>query len=791
MKRPFRFAFTAWSVALVATVATPDANAAEGTLRWQTRSFFGVENCAELFAGRDLTVCNNLRGWTPIALPESGYSHFRLNDTPLPTRQSESIRYEYDPERFGDGIFKMGTNAFDAKFSTTLLKIGVNKVKFDYGRALTALGIVTEDFFSIRGGNVGRELFAVAHGGGHARRLLDLYPINKEHHCLSWPAPLSNICTIYAERSKVGEALDINNLVHTFDLTVEEANPGFTRALESLNAAITEAEVSLIDNARDLDDLAGQLSRLEELRAEVDALVSKGIDRITPEDMDALLMGYPDLPAGVKNAIVGLVADLKRTVQELRDEFARINADFDAQTRGVLELVAQNIETSGFDPDDPDAYRFGGSASVPAIALPQVSSDFDPAHDPYKAYADRVLAQLTTLVVNGKVVNRSAFSGTVRIWNANQRALGRALLQNSVSQAEHGAYNVARERVLVFLRQYLDDQGWYLDNPVPIQVRALFDGTYARILGDRSIELKDALNFWTGNQLTFTQDVMVDMVRGMAHGIAAIEGELAAGSAELARIQEMTTELARVALHIGVGFVPFVGDSLDYCEVTTGRELCVEGGRPLTPEERTYTAAGLALGSGAFWRGAGGVLTATVGEIVEEVVEIYDRRAEKVVSHLRATRLMESRGIRGAAGRLDPGLEKLMPAHLIDKGRKLLLIGDPAVRSSLRIPKDGKVSDFVSILPDGRMVITEVKNTSEGKLKPGVAIEQLEATAAALKAFSSRAELGAVEIAVPHGTLDQIDGDFAISGDQLIKLSSGKVCLVEGLVVKVIEGPPP
>lgn len=51
---------------------------------------------------------------------------------------------------------------------------------------------------------------------------------------------------------------------------------------------------------------------------------------------------------------------------------------------------------------------------------------------------------------------------------------------------------------------------------------------------------------------------------------------------------------------VGVGFIPFVGDTVDLYEFLTGTEFLT--GERLTPFERIMTAFGLLVGSGAAWR---------------------------------------------------------------------------------------------------------------------------------------------------------------------------------------------
>jgi hypothetical protein len=269
------------------------------------------------------------------------------------------------------------------------------------------------------------------------------------------------------------------------------------------------------------------------------------------------------------------------------------------------------------------------------------------------------------------------------------------------------------------------------------------------------------------------------------------EAEFAATSELLTRIKELNADLARAAAHIGVGFVPFAGDGLDYCEVMTGREFCADNGRELTREERVYTAAGLGIGSGAFWRGVGMVATPIVGAVVTPLVTILrDQRA--LVQHLAATNLRHYRGIRAAVGQFDHPFESVVANYLTSIGRTHFLVGDDAVESALKLVKGDHPVDFINLTSDGRVVMSEVKtiDSPTGELRVGDAIEQFKSTLAALKRESATApEIAAFEVVCPAGTKNSIKGDFGVKGplNEVIRVSTGEVIKIDGVAVRMVE----
>jgi hypothetical protein len=294
---------------------------------------------------------------------------------------------------------------------------------------------------------------------------------------------------------------------------------------------------------------------------------------------------------------------------------------FDQQVQGVVNLVEQNLGGGGFDPRDPTSYGLGGDAhDAGTIAVPSVggAGGFDPAHDPYAASADKVLQRLRALVVNGQVTNRPAFIAQVRAWDANQKALEQALLRNGASQAELGAFLTARNRVTDFLRLYLDAQGWFLDNPVPLRIKWLVDGTYARLFGDKGIQLKDALNAWNGNTPVEERSLLVEVIEAFAYGVDEAYPALSGSADEVKEILAAHFALVSAVTRVGVGFIPLVGPAVDLCEAVSGHQWCVPAGEPLDDMERVISGAGFALGTAPFWGGA--AKAATKMHVIEEAV---------------------------------------------------------------------------------------------------------------------------------------------------------------------------
>ncbi|MDI1430736.1 hypothetical protein [Polyangium sorediatum] len=225
--------------------------------------------------------------------------------------------------------------------------------------------------------------------------------------------------------------------------------------------------------------------------------------------------------------------------------------------------------------------------------MPDVSGAagaFEPGKDPYAAYADAVIEALSQDVQGGKVILRGDFVTNVRAWRSNTAAIEKALAARvSVSQAETSAFLQAQIRVTEYVRQYMDASDWFLDSPIPPDVRAQVDGVLKNAFADMAEQMKESLNVWEAIALGPEQGSFMETVRAFA-GAMSFVGEGAAAYAEV-----MQT-LVHASSRIAIGFVPYAGPALDLCEAVTGKLLCLPGGKDLSSEERIFSGVGFGFG---------------------------------------------------------------------------------------------------------------------------------------------------------------------------------------------------
>ncbi|MGK3968670.1 hypothetical protein WMF38_38295 [Sorangium sp. So ce118] len=598
-------------------------------------------------------------------LAREGDTIFEVNRTPLPTYGIPGA-----VEIHGDGS---ASNTLEAEFDSVLLRIGRNDFHF---------GVDTT-------------------GGGnwctHAHDVV---------HLVSEPLGLNK--PLFDIR-RDGTGFEGSTEV---DLSLAEINPALARDIEILLAELARARKELVRNAWRVDFLAEKMDLLRQLDTELTDLVSRPLDEISRTDLDAILDRYKDVvDAETRAAMEQLVADLKKSVSDLEDELARLLDEFGAQADEVADLATQDARAEGWNPDDPQAYALGES-EVPSVEVPdiaEVDGAFDEGRDPYAAYADGVIAALEADVSGGVVVARADFVANVRAWRANSAALEIALRDRmGVSLAETNAFLKAQNRITAVVRQFMDASDWFVDTPVPADLRAQVDTVLKPRFDALADQMKDSLNQWTGDGLDLEQTQLYQTISAFAGAMSTV----AEGFEAYAEVMQT---LVHATTRIGVGFVPVVGPTLDLCEAVTGKEWCLPAGRELSDEERIFSGLGFGLAAvGPGWRaikGAGGMTPGAI-RVAGEIAEVD----AVVIKGFEVRRLRAYKTLGGAVTTkaLNP-FEKTAAKFLSRDGRVLLGVGDDGVRSVLwpNLAGDARAKlrapDFITVSVRNKLIMSEVK----------------------------------------------------------------------------------
>ncbi|QQR45750.1 hypothetical protein JKA73_06360 [Myxococcus xanthus] len=544
---------------LLALLVARPATADTYTLYWETISYMGSRG-------------SNYNA----TLVREGLPMFGVNVIPLPTY---TVPYAYRVAQNQDRY-----NSFHATFDSVLLRPGNNLFSF---------GVTTQ------GGDSNTYSTELVKLHRPAQPPLPLFHVNRQG-------------TAYTGQTSVNFGL-------------RELNPGLADRIAELERTISEDRNKLLGNAGQIADLTAKLARLDSLEAELETLLQKGFDELTVAELDALLRRYPDVPAATRQALVNLVEDLKKNVEQLRAEIARITSELGLHVEEAVALIEASVAQAGHDLGSPDSFEPGsGLDDVPDVTVPEVvpNEDFDPENDPYAAFAQQVIERLEQQMGSGAAEDRRGFMSTVRSWRANVAAMQRSLeLRAAVSNLEWAAFLNARQSVASYVLNFMDESGWFLDSPIPLDMRNRLDTVLMARTPQAATALKDALAGWDAN-MTPEDRLLLDTINGLLHGAAAaIFSVDMSALGELTRLTESVATAAEEISRIAVGFTP-VGDVLDLCEAVTGKKFCMPGGAELTPEERIASGLGVVIGSGAFWHGvmAMAPVVGRVGKVLDNLV---------------------------------------------------------------------------------------------------------------------------------------------------------------------------
>ncbi|WP_342379109.1 hypothetical protein NVS55_06770 [Myxococcus stipitatus] len=506
-----------------------------------------------------------------------GIPIFDVNVIPLPTY---TVPNRLQVAQNGDRY-----NMFHAPFDSVLLRPGVNSFYF----GITTVGGDSQTYTT--------ELVRLARPG---QPPLPLFSVNRQGTAFTG-------------------ATNVN-------FSLRELNPGLADRIAELERAISEDRNKILGNATSIADMKARQARLDSLQAELETLLQKGFDELTAAELDALLQRYPDLPSGTRNALVNLVADLKKNVAQLRAEIARITTELGLHVEEAVSLIEAAVAQAGHDLGSQDRFETSsGLGEVPDVTVPEVvpNDDFDPAHDPYAAFAQQVISRLEQQMGTGSAEDRRGFLSTVRSWRVNVAAMQRSLeARAAVSNAEWAAFLNARQSVASYVLNFMDESGWFLDSPIPVEIREQLDTVLMARTPQGATALKDALAGWDAN-MTPEERLFLQTINALLQGAAA-----AIFSVDLSALNELvqlTQSVATAAIEISriaIGFTP-VGDVLDLCEAVTGKKFCMPGGEDLSTEERIASGLGVFLvGNGAFWHSVMSVapIGARVGKTLDNLV---------------------------------------------------------------------------------------------------------------------------------------------------------------------------
>lgn len=529
-------------------------------------------------------------------LKTEGQSNFSVNALPIPTYTIPGMYWSqlrcdvYDVSTGRCAVVRTWQgNQFHGSFSRVLLRSGKNDFYFGYSFDLP-----------------------MPQGGF-------------TEHTVTLNGPSGLVATLFhviAQSGPYEGATSIN-------LSLRQIDPTLADDISRLESELQGTRYELIKNASNPQELATRLAQVDQLQADLDHLIAQGFGAIDELALDSLVAKYAFIDGAARDALLRTVADLKSSVETLYFEIERIRGDFARQADAVTAVALQAARNEGFEPTNPANYVTRiDPASLPQLAVPDLTPNgFNPADDPYARYAADILGQLQGAVAGDAVVDPELFLEIMEGWRKNMEVVELALkLQGSSSTEEWGAFLNSKNQVVSFISRYVDPDGWFKGSVIRPSVKQAVGGPIAAFDPEAAKRLKHALNLWH-DQMTARHEMVLQTIEGLGGGVGALGLEPSPYAEDLEHIHNALNalvDIAEVVARVGAGFVPFVGDTLDFCEAITGRAWCDPSGEELSTGERVLSGLGVVVGSRMFWQGvaqAAGVVGVVVATKTSKVLE--------------------------------------------------------------------------------------------------------------------------------------------------------------------------
>ena len=412
-------------------------------------------------------------------------------------------------------------------------------------------------------------------------------------------------------------------------LTWEDLNVELGKKIKALLAKLDLYKDTLWKNAFDSYFTLNRAWMIDELTKKLREWLTQGIDQLNSKGLYDLATGYETF-YDITKELASLVDDLNANLVQLKKDLDGLTKQFGERTNLITSGVIDAATGYGYNPVESNNYVQESSATDQTeVNVPEVSPEdplpFDADNNQYDRDASIFIAEITKLTNGGTVTDRGSFIRLVLAWKENQEAIKYSLQERAYASAnEYAAFLNAQQRVFNFLANYLDESMWFRDSPIPIAIRQIVDDwgwggdedqkPWPYFLNARY--LKYGFETWYNEQLTPAQLLFLNMLPGTKDYVQAVAFMVKASEEGLDEVlaasDDVMQNLVYAGLRVGVGFIPVVGTLLDFCELVTGTEFCMPGGRELSAFERSMAGVGLLAGNGALWRTLGTVGKTTV-----------------------------------------------------------------------------------------------------------------------------------------------------------------------------------
>ena len=362
--------------------------------------------------------------------------------------------------------------------------------------------------------------------------------------------------------------------------------------------------------------------QLDEFREQVENCDYEYLEKILSVDLNHIDFARLYAMKECDPSLESRVREAEQALEQLDNSIKGLMGEIDSIAITAVNQLA-NLESPIVEPFDPH-YREIGIDRLFRTSFPNDNTN-------YQALVDSYIVDFLSPSYS-QIVKKDFFIA-LHAWASSFLQYGDQLLRDRPNFVVADKKNYLRSVASFeeFFRSVdvkeLDEYGYDIDSPVPDDVKKIVKEEIVAKMPAEGIQLENVLKKIEGQNLSEKQQKALTAVKAIGYAIKAGFNTVADSSKKLASmILGATIALKDVATCLAK--VGATGDYSDWYELVNKVDYCT--GEALTTKDQIYSALGLLVGSGTFWRKLGG--------LVEGIFDISRKGVDKVFDAIGQTK---------------------------------------------------------------------------------------------------------------------------------------------------------
>ncbi|XGC80995.1 hypothetical protein ACES2L_00680 [Bdellovibrio bacteriovorus] len=380
---------------------------------------------------------------------------------------------------------------------------------------------------------------------------------------------------IICNHEERGSIQGVNSCSGNLALDLQELDPQLSKKIASLRDEVKHLEI----------DLKSDNDELLKLEKTLEVYASLSLDQLSPNELRRI---SDDL-----EIVASMLENLRYQVKVERAEIER-------EIQDLLKVASKS---------DLNDSIFDGGVLTPAV-LPDLSvlelqqrevyagtreySEQDTARI-YSEIENNVIAQLKKSI-SSRDFNQA--NEVLKSWEKIRVSIYRRLQARKTSNNEFELYKKMIESVNSQIGEDFDANGFYKAAQIPEDIK--FDLTKAKASSEFAEKIKVAMNKNRADALDAQQKAwqmtFYSILRAYKDIFSFDATDDTDANQSRKELESSLLQMAESGFRMGVSFSP-AGKFMDFCELVTGKSLCLPDGDDLTTVDRAFAGAGILFGS--------------------------------------------------------------------------------------------------------------------------------------------------------------------------------------------------